>query len=195
MGDMPVLGSPVRFLAQIRSDRQIGGRGMTRGTMRLRDLSVLTIGIVCLAANAALAEGTVALRSIPFAEGSVATDAVKRECQLETKIPAYLVQADPSVTLLDSLKGAKGRVLEMEIVEVLGPGGGALSGPKRVVVKGKLYQGGKMIGSFTDVRTSLGGVFGNYSGTCRILARCARTIGKDIRRFLEAPSKDANIGE
>lgn len=176
------------------------GRAMGLGSQifrRFGGASMAVLVILCAGSLASLAkaEGVSVQRSIPFASGSNATDAVKRECQLETKIPAYLAQYDSSVTLVDSVKGAKGRVLQLEIAEVFAPGGGGMTGTKRVVVTGKLYENGKLIGNFRAQRGSTGGYWGGYKGTCVILQRCAKSIGKDIANWLKAPTKDASIGE
>lgn len=164
---------------------------------RVHGIGAVLLSLFCVGflATSASAGGVSAPRSIPFASGSNATDAVKRECKLETKIPAYLVQYDSSVTLVDNVKSAKGRALHLEIADVHAPGGGGMTGLKRVVVTGKLYENGKLIGSFRDQRTSTGGYWGGYKGTCGILQRCAKAIGKDIANWLKNPTKDASIGE
>lgn len=174
------------------SSRVVGKRRKFGGV----SMAVLVILCVGSLASLAKAEGVSVQRSISFASGSNATDAVKRECGLETKIPTYLAQYDSSVTLVDSVKGAKGRVLQLEIAEVFAPGGGGMTGIKRVVVTGKLYENGKLIGNFRAQRGSTGGYWGgSYKGTCSILQRCAMALGKDIANWLKAPTKDASIGE
>lgn len=163
----------------------------------IHGILVVLLSLFCVGffATSASASGVSVQRNISFASGSNATDAVRRECKLEERIPAYLVQYDPSVTLVDNVKSAKGRTLHLEISDVYAPGGGGMTGLKRVVVTGKLYENGKLIGSFRDQRTSTGGYWGGYKGTCGILQRCAKAIGKDIATWLKNPTKDASIGE
>jgi hypothetical protein len=86
-------------------------------------------------------------------------------------------------------------VLELTISQVHAPGGGAFSGAKSMTVKGVLRDNGKEIGSFTATRYSGGGVFGGYKGTCAIVGRCAKAIGKDIAQWLEDPKKGSELGD
>ena len=64
-----------------------------------------------------------------------------------------------------------------------------------MTIEGKLMEGGKTIGSFTGQRGSRGGMMAGLTGTCYILERCARALGKDIAHWLKAPSMDSRIGE
>jgi hypothetical protein len=134
-------------------------------------------------------------RAIPFAEGSGATSNVKSECQLETRVPAFLSEFSDAVELVDGDPGRRGRVLELSITNVIAPGGGAWSGAKMLTVKGQLRENGKAVGSFTATRYSGGGVFGAYKGTCAIVARCAKTIGRDIAEWLRNPQDGARLGD
>ena len=151
--------------------------------------------IMLLAGSAPAGSSSVkVLRSIPFAEGSGATENLKNECKLETRVPEFLSQFSDRVELVDEL-GKGGRVLTLEISHVHAPGGGGFSGAKIVTVKGTLREGGEKTASFTATRYSTGGMFGGYKGTCAIVGRCAKTIGKDIAGWLKSPQDDANLGD
>jgi hypothetical protein len=63
-----------------------------------------------------------------------------------------------------------------------------------MTVEGVLRDNGREIGSFTAIRYSGGGVFGGYKGTCAIVGRCAKTLGKDIANWLENPQKGSKLG-
>ncbi len=135
------------------------------------------------------------LRTIPYHEHSGASPAVIGECKLETKVPHFLNAYSDMVELVDAKPGKSGRVLELTITEVYAPGGGAWSGPKSMTVKGVLRQNGAEVGNFTARRYSGGGMFAAYKGTCSIVGRCAKAIGKDIAQWLRSPSKDARLGD
>ena len=68
-------------------------------------------------------------QSIPFAEDSGATDAVKAECKFETRVPEYLKKAAKKnvdvVLSKDPLEAAEGKVLFLEVTNMFGLGGGA----------------------------------------------------------------------
>jgi hypothetical protein len=59
------------------------------------------------------------------------------------------------------------------------------------LVKGSLSQKGKILGDFKARRYSGGGMFGGYKGTCAILRRCVKTLGKDVAEWLAQPTSQA----
>jgi hypothetical protein len=168
-------------------------------TIRSTSLAVLVAASAALllwGAPAPAGGGSVkALRVTPFEKEARVPPKVRDECGLETKLPAYLGQYAADVELVDGKLGKSGRVLELRIGEIHGPGGGAFSGPKWMSVTGVLREDGREVGSFTAKRISGGGVFGGYKGTCSILARCAKAIGKDIAGWLRNPAKKARLGD
>jgi hypothetical protein len=135
-------------------------------------------------------------KSIPFAEDSGASDAVKDECGFETRVPEYLKKAakgDVDVVLSkDSLEATEGKVLFLEVTNMFGLGGGAYSGSKSAIVSGKLHENGELIGSVQVRRRS---IMGMMPGTCSIMKRIAKKIGKDIAVWLQEPTMDAMLGD
>jgi hypothetical protein len=113
-------------------------------------------------------------------------DAVRKECGLETKIPEYVKAS--------AAGDGKGGKLDMKITGLLATGGGTFTGPKSVTVSGTLRQGGKVTGTFVARRNASAGAFGG-GGTCNMLDRCAKAIGKDIATWLKSPSMDARLGD
>ena len=136
-------------------------------------------------------------RTIPFAASARVGPEVREQCQLQTKVPEFLRQsAGGGVELVDGvLDRSAGRVLELEITEVHAPGGGAFSGPKWMTVEGKLYDRGKLSGSFRAKRFTSGGAFGAVKGTCSIIGRCTKAIGQDIAAWLVSPTENAELGD
>lgn len=136
---------------------------------------------------------------VPFAEDSGASSNVKEECALETRLPQFIAEAAKRgvkvVVGPAPEEGAEGKYLYLEIVHVLGTGGGAWSGPKSVTATGELIENGEVIGSFRSSRYSTGGAFGGYKGTCSILGRCIKAMGKDIAAWLRSPTMDAHLGD
>ena len=168
----------------------------------MRNLILFPIAAVLIAWSlTAVAEDSVfnVVAPIPFAEGSGASDKVKDECTLDTRLPQFIAEAAGRgvkvVVGPAPEEGAVGKFLYIEFTHVLGPGGGAWSGPKSVSVKGELIENGEVIGSFIGSRYSTGGAFGGYKGTCSILGRCIKALGKAIAGWLKSPTMDAALGD
>ncbi|HUP90755.1 MAG TPA: hypothetical protein VM074_00795 [Solimonas sp.] len=148
---------------------------------------VLNLAAGLALATAALAAQAAAVKlapTAPFAPDSNATDAVRAECQLTTQVPEAVKEAAGDSVELG--EGGGGRVLKLRIGHVLGVGGPFL--PKSVSIEGELVEGGKTVGSFHARRQTTGGA------TCAALAKCARTLGKDIAEWLAAPAMDSKLG-
>lgn len=135
---------------------------------------------------------------VPFAEGSQASNNVKEACTLDTRLPQFVADfAKRGVNVVigpDPGETVEGNILYLEITHVLGTGGGSWSGPKSVTVEGILKENGEVIGSFTGARYSTGGAFGGFKGTCGILGRCIKALGKDIATWLKNPTMNAMLG-
>jgi hypothetical protein len=156
--------------------------------------AVIAVALLLFASGADAA--VMVSRTIPFGEDAGATQAVRDQCTLQTRVPAFIQEFAPDVQLVDGpLPTKSGRALELSIIEVHAPGGGVFSGPKWMAVYGKLWDAGQLVGSFRAKRFSTGGAFGEFKGTCSILGRCAKAIGMDIGRWLEKPTLDAELGD
>jgi len=158
--------------------------------------SFLTLSIT----GAAFADSIVIDDKVAFAKNAEIRQAVRDECQLEEKFTQFLDEyiSDQDITVVtansDKAKGINKR-LHIEIDRVEGGGGGAWSGGKMVHAVGSLKENGKIIGSFKVQRTSGGGAFGAFKGTCSILGRDVKAMAKDVSRWIVSPSKDARLGE
>ena len=158
------------------------------------------LGSLCalmLFAGTAAAQGPAVRvpQQIPFAPGSGAPQPVIDECELQTRLPAFLAEASGRIELVDGRTGTRGRVLDLKITKVRAPGGGVFSGRKWLTVAGTLRENGREIGSFTAARHSTGGATGAFAGNCGILGRAAQVIAQDIAAWLEAPTKGARLGD
>ena len=148
--------------------------------MRKFSLGLLLI----LAASAAQAETITIGRVAPFGENSGASNNVKAECKLETRIPEYIVKAAKDdisiVTTSESLVAVEGPVMIVTIAYVHASGGGNWSGGKRVRVDIVLRENGETVDSTTIQRSSRTGF-----GTCAILKKITRVLGEDIVAWLQ----------
>jgi len=158
------------------------------------------ITAITAGAGSAVAAGVQVAATTSFSENGAIREAVKNECELQTKLPGFVKEfadsygIDVALTENNPNKN-KGKVLVLEITGVSGGSGGAWSGAKSVQVKGELFESGKSVGNFIASRYSGGGMFAAYKGTCSIMGRCVKTIGKDIATWLKKPTKNAHLGD
>ena len=145
---------------------------------------------------AAQAKETVTVgKFTPFAENSGVSSNVKSECKMEERLPDYLrsyAKKHTTVVLTtEPLESVDGKVLYLEFVDVFALGGGAYSGSKSTMVRGELKEGGEVIASVTARRRSMA-AWG--FGTCSLMKKITKSLGKDIAGWLENPTMDARIG-
>ena len=165
-------------------------RGCHRGGIALLSLFVT---VSALGVGSGARAETQVLRAIPYAKGVEVRQAVRDQCQLETKVPGYIAEFGSDVVLVDRLGG--GRVLELAITEVHAPGGGGFSGPKWMTVTGSLREGRRVVGTFRAKRFTTGGAFAAFKRTCSIIGRCTKAIGRDIAAWLGNPGMDSKLGD
>ncbi len=162
--------------------------------MRHALLGILLVSALPFAAQAG--GGTLTLpNKAPFAKDASIPNAVRAECGLEKKVPELVRDAaqkkfDKIVLAPGVSAKTPGKAMSLTIARVLAPGGGPWSGPKSVTVTGTLWDNGKVAGNFRAVRNTTRG-----GGTCGMLERDAREIAEDIAKWLDAPGKDALLGE
>lgn len=138
---------------------------------------------------------------VPFKHGISIRQAVRKECRLEKKLASF-IHHNADAYHLNLVQGdnhdkthSSGRILDIEIIAVRGAGGGAWSGNKMVAIEGSLRDHGKVIANFVASRSSGGGAFGAYKGTCAILGRTIKALGRDVASWLQHPVMGASLGE
>lgn len=172
----------------------------TRARMGTLCMFVFAV-VVLLPLSGYAGGGTITIpKTAPFEKGLDVSDSVKNECQLETKIihftKEYAEGDFDKIELADSVsESTPGKAASITISDVVGGKGGLWSGPKSVSVKATLWQDGKVIGTLSSSRSTSGGAYGGYKGTCSLLGRCTKALGKDIAKWLKEPSMNARMGE
>lgn len=157
----------------------------------------LAVGAALVLAAAPAGAAKVQLASsAAWAPNAQVPEKVRAQCGLETRIPKAIADHSTDVELVSGKTNhAQGRVLEVTIHDVHAPGGGVFSGPKWGNVTGELYENGKLVGSFRARRSTMGGPWGTFMGSCSILDRVSNALGQDIATFLTAPRLDAALGD
>jgi hypothetical protein len=159
-------------------------------------MALLGIAVFPLIAGAG-SRNVMMLRAVPYAKDAFVRPAVRDECRLETRVADYIVAAsEGAVSTVDKLPtNGKASVLEVRIADTTESGNAFIGRHKSLTLEGELRQNGKVVGSFRARRSTMGGVFGGYKGNCSFLARCAKTLGRDVAKWLRSPTMNARLGE
>jgi len=139
--------------------------------------------------------------SSPYeADNDIANNIVDECTTLGSKLASftksYAGKKGIDINLVESIStSASGKTLKLEISDAVSSGNGFIGHHKFVKVRGSLWENGEKVASFKGKRSSGGGAFGGYKGSCSVLGRCVKTLGKDIAAWLVNPTDGATIGE
>lgn len=157
-------------------------------------LTLTVMFIVNLTAAPAYAEGVVLVpSSIPYQKEGTAKENIRRECTWNTTMPQYLAKkSDGRVQVAEkNIDTAADKKLMLVATHLHVIGGGPWSGPKWLVLEGKLLEKGKLIGNFEARRQTIGGSL----KTCGTLESLSEEIGDDILEWLKNPGLNAKLGD
>ena len=135
---------------------------------------------VLLAASAAAhADGVKLLTPVSYAAESSVVPKVREACKLEERLTE-----DVGSQLAGTTDSTQGDVVRVSIVDVMGVGGGGWTGPKAISIRVELLKDGKLERSTHLTRTTSGGAFGGFKGTCSMLERDSSVLGKDVAKWV-----------
>ena len=174
-------------------------RRMSRGRSVLKlfvgaSLLMLAAPVVIAPAPASAADDKVrVLSETPQSNVADIPAAVRNECrQIGRELPNAIVRENRNVVLVKTpkeLTARRGKYLSIEITQVRAKGGGVITGPKHLVVRGVLFENGKEVADFEGERASMGA-----ASTCAALDKAEKALGTDIARWLERPHPHDRLG-
>jgi hypothetical protein len=129
--------------------------------------------------------------------GAPVTDAVKRECGIESLVGNRVFEAireryPEAAATPNPPQDSKNKFLQLTVLAAEGGGGGGWTGQKLITVRAELLQNGRTVG-VTAVRRSSSGIGGLYSGTCGLMDRAATAVAKDIAAWLPKVTKGGKV--
>ena len=161
----------------------------------MKDLhGLFVVALVCFATVSARAEDVVQVSSlIPYQSDDVADETVRKECDWNTTMPRYLAEeSDGRVIVAEkNFDTVTGKKLVLVATNLHTLGGGPWTGPKWLVLEGKLMQGDKLLGNFEARRQTISGSF----RACSTLESLSEEISDDILEWLKAPGLNAKLGD
>jgi hypothetical protein len=146
------------------------------------------------------AESVRIAHTTPYADEAEVSQKIRTECvKLPGQLPAYTAEFGREfgveVDLVDAPAPSRGRVLELEIYEAVSMGNAFIGHQKFAKVRGTLFEDGQRVAAFRGMRNSMGGAFGGYKGSCSVLGRTMKALGKDIAQWLSNPRDGAELGD
>ena len=145
---------------------------------------IALVAVLAMSVTAsAWADGVQLLTPVTYATESAVVPKVREACKLEDRLAA-----DVGGALAGSTTSTAGTVVKVSIVDVLGIGGGGWTGPKVLSIRAELMKDGKVERTTRLTRTTTGGAFGGFMGTCAMLERDATTLGKDVAKWVASES-------
>jgi hypothetical protein len=156
-------------------------------------LAALLLGPAVRSASAA--DGNVrVLEDTPVSPAADIPADVRKECTgLGDELPRAVMRANPRVTMVRTpgeLQEKTGRYLQIEIIQVKARVAGALTGPKKMTVRGALIDDGKQVADFEAERGAM-----EAAGTCRTLQKAEKELGADIGTWLMHPRPHSRLGD
>jgi hypothetical protein len=154
-----------------------------------------------LATSLAQADSITIPKPVPWSDDAMIASKIKNECQIQDQLAAYIEEFAREEHQLDVQfagsvsNDAAGTVLDVQIKDAVSLGNPFTGHRKSTLVVGKLFRDGELIGSFTGRRDSMGGAFAGYKGSCSVLGRTVKALGKDIAAWLAAPTLNAQLGD
>lgn len=142
---------------------------------------------------AALADDAIAvLTPAYYLPGASVVNKVKQECGIEQMVASRTLaalgkQGMAATAVTDAASAGATPVISLGIAAVGGVGGGGWTGPKWLTLKAEIVQQGKVSRMVQLTRTTTGGVFGGFKGTCSLIDRCATKLAEDIAHWAKDP--------
>jgi hypothetical protein len=166
-----------------------------------RLVQTLILASALLFSAASSADPVRMVGQVPYAENAEIAENVRIECvQIQTQLAEFTQQFAERhgirVELEDWVEAEDaGRILIVRIDDAVSMGN-AFSGHRKFTrISGELYQDGEKVAGFRARRNSGGGAFGGYKGSCSVLGRTVRTLGRDIANWLDNPRDGARLGD
>ncbi|MDT8409388.1 MAG: hypothetical protein RQ741_07295 [Wenzhouxiangellaceae bacterium] len=166
----------------------------------LKITQIVLLLFVFFVAGSTVAQTVKVIKDAPYAADADIQKKVRNECvklgsQLSEFTQQFGKEFGVDVALVDSLDTAgSGRVLQLEITDATSMGNAFMGHQKFSSARGTLYEDGKKVADFRARRNSMGGAFAGFKGSCSVLGRTVKAMGKDIALWLKDPEDKAELG-
>ncbi len=167
---------------------------MIRKSRATTGVALMGSVLFAIALPAAAEEAIKVTRSVPYLSDGVGAAQIRRECDWNTRLIAYLVEyADGDVAVTDEdLTKTSGRALLIHVTSLQAGGGQNYSRANWAQIRGVLKQGDRVIANF-DARA--GREVTHRATSCKELDRFAKQLAEVVAEWVEDPTSDARLGD
>lgn len=154
---------------------------------------IFVVVVAGIAATPVHAEDIVLVSAaIPYQKDDTTNENIRKECTWNTTMPQYLAKASEGRVKVaeKNIDAAADKKLMLVATHLHAIGGGGWTGPKWLVLEGKLLEKGKLIGNFEARRQTIRGSM----KSCGTLESLSEEIGDDILEWLKNPALNAKLG-
>ncbi len=168
--------------------------------MKLKKI-LISIFLMSFTATVFAADTVTIIDDVPYAAGAKVKNKIREKCTaLGTKLSSftqsYAGEQGITVEMSETIDTAsQGKVLHLEITHAVSKGNAFIGHKKSVDIAGTLWENNKKIASFTGNRHSGGGFAAGFKGSCSVLGRCVKALGKDIAIWLKDPEDGEHLGD
>ena len=179
----------------VHVDPMLNARGKSKALFLIPSLlATLVVPSIGRSASAAAGGPIRVLHETPLSPAAEVPADVRKECNdLGDELPKAMMRANRYVTLVSTpqeLREKTGKYLSIEITRVRGKAAGALTGPKKLNVRGALIENGKEIADFEAEKGAMAA-----AGTCSTLEKVEKDMGAEIGAWLEHPRPHSHLGD
>ncbi|WNO08912.1 hypothetical protein [Teredinibacter sp. KSP-S5-2] len=120
---------------------------------------------------------------------------IKSECTgLGNTFSSYTKQSlekyGYTVELTDDIsETSQGTNIRLTIVNAVSSGNAFMGHNKSVSMRADVIVDGKVVDTYKHTRNSRGGFGAGYKGSCAVLGRCAKALGKDVANWYKKKAK------
>lgn len=149
------------------------------------------IALTLLWSASAAAEGAIQIpMDVGYAAEAAVPEKIRNECttlgtKLSTFIEQYATSNGVATERVERVDPKAPRALRVEFTQGMSSGNAFIGHQKAMTIRVELFENGESQGSTTLTRNSMGGFAGGFKGSCSVLGRVTKALGRDTADWLK----------
>lgn len=177
----------------------VAGNSSSRAVTNIAPKSSTSSKSYKKADSSAISGKTIYIKNItPYSANNRIAENIKAECIINEQLAQFIKEFSEAQGVKVEYKNKPSKndlFLDVQIVDAISQGGAFRGHNKFTSIEGRLVKGNKSYGTFKAARISGGGFWGAYKGSCAVLGRTVKALGKDVAGWLYSPMDGARLGD